>query len=101
MFMDRGCQLRVVCPGVRKNNVVYLLAYASLGKLFNEPSLGCARPWPRPYVAETFFIDVDNNEASLIFVLGSEPPSDVSGTFVNLGKPRRREELKAAPHQKG
>jgi hypothetical protein len=69
MLSHGGGQFIVAGTGSGKDHVVHLLANASLCQAFNKLGLRAARPGPRADLAQTFFIDIDNDESAFVFVL--------------------------------
>lgn len=98
---DGGGQLGVVWPGIGKNHVVNLKADPGLGQFVDELGLRCAGPWPRTDLSQAFFVNVDNDEAALVFALGGQAPGQVGQAFVKSGQGCLPKPLHTRPHQEG
>src|SRR3990167_11364460 len=53
-----------------------LFAYASACQLLQQSCLGFARPWPRPYLAQTALVDIYDDNAVFRLMLGSAAPDE-------------------------
>ena len=86
---------------IGEDDVQHLLGGAGFGNAVEQLRLGGPRPGPGADLAQAALIDVDDEEAAFVLVLGDQAPDDVAGALFKPGEPARRDRELDQPGRAG